>query len=147
MEEIQNRSIEYKGFIFLGLIMVKDEPYVIEYNCRMGDPETEVVLPRLKSDFVDILTKIADGNLEEATVEIDERAATTIMLVSGGYPESYEKGKEMTGFDAVENSILFHAGTKKKDGKIITNGGRVLAITSFGNHPPQQLNQHSPSTR
>ena len=129
---LQNRGISYHGFLFLGLIRVNNEPYVIEYNCRMGDPETEVVLPRLKSDLVDLLYAAAKDELGTQTVEIDERAATTIMLVSGGYPESYAKGKIMTGFEKVTDSILFHAGTTQADGAIVTSGGRVLAITSYG---------------
>ena len=129
---LQNRGISYHGFLFLGLIRVNNEPYVIEYNCRMGDPETEVVLPRLKSDLVDLLYAAATDKLGTKTVEIDERAATTIMLVSGGYPEAYAKGKVMTGFDTVSDSILFHAGTKQDGENIVTSGGRVLAITSLG---------------
>ncbi len=132
IEGLKNRVIAYKGFVFIGLIRVNNEPFVIEYNCRMGDPETEVVLPRIKSDLAKLLYATAKGKLDEQTIEIEEKAATTIMLVSGGYPESYEKGKLMTGFETVSDSILFHAGTKKQDGKILTNGGRVLAITSYG---------------
>jgi phosphoribosylamine--glycine ligase len=129
---LQNRNIAYKGFVFIGLIRVNNEPYVIEDNCRMGDPETEVVLPRIKSDLVALLYATAKGDLHKQSIEIDERAATTIMLVSGGYPESYKKGKVMTGLDTISDSILFHAGTKTANGTILTNGGRVLAITSFG---------------
>jgi phosphoribosylamine--glycine ligase len=129
---LQNRGISYHGFVFLGLIRVNNEPFVIEYNCRMGDPETEVVLPRLKSDLVELFYATAYDELENQTVIIDERAATTIMLVSGGYPEAYANGKMMTGFDKVTDSILFHAGTKQVGDKILTNGGRVLAITSYG---------------
>jgi len=132
IEGLKNRKIAYKGFVFIGLIRVNNEPYVIEYNCRMGDPETEVVLPRIKSDLVELLFAAANDELHKQTIKIDERAATTIMLVSGGYPENYEKGKAMTGLEAVSDSILFHAGTKNEDGTILTNGGRVLAITSFG---------------
>jgi phosphoribosylamine---glycine ligase len=130
--EIQKRNIEYKGFIFLGLIMVKNEPFVIEYNCRMGDPETEVVIPRLQNDLVEIFDALDNNTLKNIEIKIDERAATTIMLVSGGYPEAYEKGKEIKGISAAKDSIVFHAGTKSEDGQIITNGGRVIAITSFG---------------
>tara|TARA_R110001583_G_scaffold421_3_gene3985 strand:- start:1206 stop:2480 length:1275 start_codon:yes stop_codon:yes gene_type:complete len=126
-------DLPYVGFVFIGLIKVGDDPKVIEYNVRMGDPETEVVLPRLKNDFVEILQAMANRTLDKINIEIDERAATTIMLVSGGYPEAYEKGKEITGIDAIKNSIPFHAGAQLKDGKVVTSGGRVMAITSYGN--------------
>lgn len=126
-------NLRYVGFVFIGLIKVGNDPKVIEYNVRMGDPETEVVLPRLKNDFVEILLAMANGTLDEITIEIDERAATTIMLVSGGYPEDYEKGKEITGIEAIQDSIPFHAGAQLKDGKVVTTGGRVMAITSYGN--------------
>jgi phosphoribosylamine--glycine ligase len=125
-------NLPYIGFVFIGLIKVGDDPKVIEYNVRMGDPETEVVLPRLKNDFVEILQAMANGTLDKITVEIDERAATTIMLVSGGYPEDYEKGKEITGIESIEGSIAFHAGAQLKNDKVITSGGRVMAITSYG---------------
>ena len=124
--------LPYKGFIFIGLIMVDSEPIVIEYNVRMGDPETEAVLPRLKTDLVEIFQAIDKQCLNEVDIEIDPQTAVTVMLVSGGYPEAYEKGKEITGLDKVENSIVFHAGANNKDGKIVTSGGRVMAVTSFG---------------
>ncbi|CAH8282809.1 phosphoribosylamine--glycine ligase [Mariniflexile fucanivorans] len=125
-------NLPYVGFVFIGLIKVGDDPKVIEYNVRMGDPETEVVLPRLKNDFVEILQAMGNGTLDKINIEIDQRAATTIMLVSGGYPEDYEKGKEITGINAIEGSIPFHAGAQLKDGKVVTSGGRVMAITSYG---------------
>ncbi|HKK11579.1 MAG TPA: phosphoribosylglycinamide synthetase C domain-containing protein, partial [Flavobacteriaceae bacterium] len=130
---LQKDNLPYKGFIFIGLIKVGDEPKVIEYNVRMGDPETEVVLPRLKNDLVEIFQAITNQTLNKISIEIDERAATTVMLVSGGYPEAYEKGKEIIGLENVkEDAIPFHAGAKLEDGKIVTSGGRVMAITSYG---------------
>jgi phosphoribosylamine--glycine ligase len=129
---LQKDNLPYKGFVFIGLIKVGDDPKVIEYNVRMGDPETEVVLPRLKNDLVELFQAVANQTLNEKEIVIDERAATTVMLVSGGYPEAYEKGKEITGIEKIEGSIPFHAGAILKDGKIVTSGGRVMAITSYG---------------
>ena len=129
---LKKEKIDYKGFVFIGLMVMKGEPYVIEYNVRMGDPETEVVLPRIKSDLVELFQKVATKTLNETEIEIDGNTAVTVMLVSGGYPEAYEKGKEITGIGDVEGSLVFHAGTKELNGQIVTNGGRVLAVTSFG---------------
>ena len=129
---IQKRGFAYKGFIFIGLIRVNNEPYVIEYNCRMGDPETEVVFPRLKNDLLEMFVALSKGELEQIKIEEDERAATTVFLVSGGYPEKYEKGKVISGIENIEDSIIFHGGTRAENGTILTNGGRVLAVTSYG---------------
>jgi len=128
---LQKENIDYKGFVFIGLINVNNEPLVIEYNVRMGDPETEVVLPRIKTDLVELFEATFLQKLDEVSIEIDERAATTVMLVSGGYPEAYEKGKVISGISEIKDAIVFHAGTKHKDNKVVTNGGRVLAITSL----------------
>lgn len=133
VEGLQKDGIEYKGFVFIGLINVKGEPMVIEYNVRMGDPETEVVMPRVKSDLVELFEAVGQQKLEDVVLEIDERSATTIIIASGGYPEDYEKGKVISGIENIEDSIVFHAGTKEDNGAIVTNGGRVLAITSYGN--------------
>ncbi|SHE73096.1 phosphoribosylamine--glycine ligase [Flavobacterium fontis] len=129
---LQQENIEYKGFVFIGLIKVGDDPFVIEYNVRMGDPETEVVMPLLQSDLVAIFKAVAEQQLDTITLEIDPRSATTIMVVSGGYPEGYEKGKTISGLEAVKDSIVFHAGTKLQEGQVVSHGGRVLAVTSYG---------------
>lgn len=132
VEGLKKDKLPYKGFIFIGLIKVGDDPKVIEYNVRLGDPETEVVLPRINNDLVELFQAVANGTLHTIDLEIDPRSAVTVMTVSGGYPGSYEKGKEITGIDSISDALVFHAGTKEKDGKIVTNGGRVMAITSFG---------------
>lgn len=132
IEGLQKDGIDYKGFVFFGLMNVGGDPYVIEYNVRMGDPETEVVMPRLKTDILSLFEAMAKGELEQAAFELDDRFCTTVMLVSQGYPGDYEKGKEITGIPDVKESIVFHAGTKSADGKVVTNGGRVIAVSSFG---------------
>ncbi|HET9055917.1 MAG TPA: phosphoribosylamine--glycine ligase [Chitinophagaceae bacterium] len=144
IEGIKKEGIEYKGFIFIGLIKVENEPYVIEYNCRMGDPETEVVMPRLKNDLVDLFIKTSQQKLNEAKIESDVRNTVTIVAVSNGYPGSYEKGKPITFPDTVDNdTIIFHAGTNTSNGQVITNGGRVLAITSYGSSVEDCVNKSS----
>ena len=139
VEGLKKDNLPYKGFIFIGLIKVGDEPKVIEYNVRMGDPETEVVIPRIQNDLVEVFEAVANGTLDDIELELDPRTASTVMLVSGGYPEAYEKGKEITGFNALEDSLVFHAGTQLKDGKVVTSGGRVMAITSYGDNFKQAL--------
>jgi phosphoribosylamine--glycine ligase len=139
IEGFQKDRIEYKGFVFIGLINVKNEPIVIEYNVRMGDPETEVVVPRLKSDLVELFLSVADQKLDTFELEVDPRSATTIMVVSGGYPEDFEKGKVITGLETITDSIVFHAGTKLENGNVLSNGGRVLTVTSYGDDFQQAI--------
>ena len=141
LEGLKMEGISYKGFIFFGLMNVQGVPYVIEYNCRLGDPETESVLPRIQADFVELCQAVADGTVNQVGMELDSRYTASVMLVSEGYPGSYEKGREITGLDEVSGSIVFHAGTKTVDGRIVTNCGRVLAVTSFGETMAEALEQ------
>ncbi|MBT8265580.1 MAG: phosphoribosylamine--glycine ligase [Bacteroidia bacterium] len=132
IDGLQKDNLPYKGFVFIGLIKVNEDPFVIEYNVRMGDPETEAVLPRVKNDLVQVFQAISKGTLDQVELDIDDRAATTVVLVSGGYPETYEKGKTISGLHLVNDAVVFHAGAKKDNGSIVTSGGRVLAVTAFG---------------
>jgi len=133
IEGLAEEGIDYKGFIFFGLMNVDGEPYVIEYNVRLGDPETEVIIPRIKSDLADLIEGVAKGDLKKRRIRIDERYVTTVMLVSEGYPGSYEKGKPIYGLNLTKDCIVFHAGTKEKDGQVVTNGGRVISVSAYGN--------------
>jgi phosphoribosylamine--glycine ligase len=137
----KKENLPYKGFVFIGLMNKDGVPRVVEYNVRMGDPETEVVLPRLKTDFLEIMQAVGANTLGEIEVEFEEKTAATVIMVSGGYPEAYEKGKEITGLDQTSGSIIFHAGTKEKDGKVLSNGGRVIAVTSYGTNLNEALKQ------
>lgn len=139
MRGLSEEGIVYKGFIFFGLINVEGDPYVIEYNVRLGDPESEVIMPRIKSDFFELIEGVAKGDLASRKIEIDERFVATVMLVSGGYPGKYDKGKSIHGLDLIQDSVLFHAGTKKEGDKVVTSGGRVLAVSSWGSSMKEAL--------
>lgn len=141
VEGLKKEGIDYRGFIFFGLMNVGGEPFVIEYNVRMGDPETEVVMPRLKSDVLELFEAVASGHLEQVDLELDKRFCTTVMLVAGGYPGSYEKGNAITGIGRVKDAIVFHAGTKRQDSQVVTNGGRVIAVSAFGDTLCEALKQ------
>ena len=139
VEGLKKDNLPYKGFIFIGLIKVADNPKVIEYNVRLGDPETEVVIPRIKNDLLEIFEAVSNQSLDKINLQLDERTATTVMAVSGGYPEAYEKGKEITGFENITNATVFHAGTTLQENKVVTSGGRVLAVTAFGKDHKEAL--------
>lgn len=141
VEGLKKEGIDYRGFIFFGLMNVGGEPFVIEYNVRMGDPETEVVMPRLKSDVLELFEAVASGHLEQVDLELDKRFCTTVMLVAGGYPGSYEKGNAITGIGRVKDAIVFHAGTKRQDSQVVTNGGRVIAVSASGDTLCEALKQ------
>lgn len=141
LEGLKKEGLDYRGFIFFGLMNVEGDPYVIEYNVRLGDPEAEVVVPRMECDILDLFLGLKDGNLKAKEFQIDPRFVTAVMLVSGGYPGKYEKGKEINGLDQLSDSIIFHAGTKEEDGKIYTNGGRVLAVSSYGDEMKEALDK------
>jgi len=139
MHGLSKDGIIYKGFIFFGLINVGGDPYVIEYNARMGDPESEVVIPRIKSDLFELIEGVAHGDLAQRKIEIDQQFVTTVMLVSGGYPGNFEKGKTISGLENVSSSVVFHAGTRREGDKVVTSGGRVLAVSSWGNSMKEAL--------